>query len=53
VGEDNTFGHPTPEAVAAWQQAGATVYTTAQNGDIAVTEDLKVQVRGPQSVPRG
>jgi competence protein ComEC len=53
VGEDNTFGHPTPEAVVAWQQAGAAVYTTAQNGDIAVTEDLEVQVRGPQSAPLG
>lgn len=46
VGEDNTFGHPAPEAVSAWQQAGAAVYTTAANGDIAVTRELAVQVRG-------
>jgi len=53
VGEDNTFGHPTPEALSAWQQAGAAVYTTAQNGDIAVSEDMVVQVRGVQGPPVG
>ncbi len=51
VGETNSFGHPAPEAVAAWQQAGATVFTTAQNGDIAVTDGMAVQVRGPQRAP--
>ena len=46
VGEGNTFGHPAPEAVSAWQQSGSSVYTTAQNGDIAVTVEQEVTVRG-------
>lgn len=37
VGE-NSFGHPTPEAISAWQAVGATVYTTLENGDVALTE---------------
>ena len=48
VGRDNTFGHPAPQAVSAWQQTGSTVYTTAENGDIAVTADQEVVVRGVQ-----
>lgn len=38
VGE-NSFGHPTPEAIAAWQAVGAQVYTTQDNGDVALTPD--------------
>ncbi len=53
VGEDNTFGHPSPEAVSAWQQSGAAVYTTAENGDIAVTDTLAVRVRGRQEPALG
>jgi competence protein ComEC len=45
VGEDNTFGHPAPEAVAAWSAVGAGVYATSENGDIALTPD-GVVVRG-------
>lgn len=44
VGE-NTFGHPTPEAISAWQAVGATVYTTQDNGDVALT-DSGVVTRG-------
>jgi competence protein ComEC len=44
VGE-NTFGHPTPEALSAWQAVGAEVYTTQDNGDVALT-DSGVVVRG-------
>ncbi len=44
VGE-NTFGHPTPEAISAWQAVGAAVYTTKDNGDVALTE-RGVVVRG-------
>lgn len=46
VGRDNSFGHPTAEAITAWQRAGAMVYTTADNGDIAVTTSGNVVVRG-------
>ena len=46
VGAGNTFGHPSDEAVAAWQLAGAQVFTTEENGDIAVTGDRTVIVRG-------
>lgn len=51
VGEDNTFGHPTPEAIGAWQQVGATVFTTELNGDIAVTAGRSVVVRGVSRQP--
>lgn len=46
VGAGNRFGHPTAQAVRAWQQAGAVVYTTEDNGDIAVTSQRAVAVRG-------
>jgi competence protein ComEC len=46
VGAGNTFGHPAPEAVSAWQQVGATVFTTEANGDIAVVSGRRVVVRG-------
>jgi competence protein ComEC len=46
VGEGNTFGHPAPETVAAWQEVGATVLTTEDNGDIALLPDDGVAVRG-------
>lgn len=51
VGEDNTYGHPAPEALAAWQSAGAAVYTTMDNGDIAVTRGRQVVVRGVSRRP--
>ncbi|MEI2644051.1 MAG: ComEC/Rec2 family competence protein [Candidatus Nanopelagicales bacterium] len=46
VGADNTFGHPAPEAIAAWQASGAQVLTTEDNGDIAVRTDGSVVARG-------
>jgi competence protein ComEC len=46
VGRDNTFGHPAPETIAAWQAAGAQVLTTQDNGDIALRPDQSVVVRG-------
>lgn len=51
VGDGNTFGHPTPEAVGAWQQVGATVFTTELNGDIAVRANRSVVVRGVSQPP--
>lgn len=46
VGEGNTFGHPAPEAIAAWQASGAQVFTTEDNGDIALTTDGSTVTRG-------
>jgi competence protein ComEC len=46
VGRDNTFGHPAPEAIGAWQASGAQVLTTEDNGDIAVRPDQSVVARG-------
>jgi competence protein ComEC len=53
VGEGNPFGHPAPQAVAAWQQAGARVFTTEDNGDIAITDAREVVIRGPEQSPLG
>ena len=36
VGERNTYGHPAPETVTAWQVSGALVMSTAMGGDLAV-----------------
>lgn len=36
VGDANTYGHPAPETIAAWQQAGALVARTDIGGDLAV-----------------
>lgn len=46
VGADNTYGHPSPEALASWQAVGAQVFTTMDNGDVAVTRGLQTAVRG-------
>ena len=52
VGRDNTFGHPAPSAVAAWQQVGAAVYATSRAGDIAVTDSRTVVERGVRDADR-
>ena len=36
VGEDNDYGHPSPETIEMLQQAGMMVRSTDQDGDIAV-----------------
>ncbi len=36
VGAENTFGHPTPSALALLRQSGMTVKRTDEDGDIAV-----------------
>jgi len=48
VGEGNMYGHPAPETIAAWQQAGALVARTDTGGDLAVTA-----VPSPGLVARG
>jgi competence protein ComEC len=53
VGRDNSFGHPSAQAVGAWQQVGARVFATAESGDIAVTGDRHVVVRGAVRAPLG
>lgn len=51
VGADNAYGHPTAEALTAWQQTGANVLTTMDNGDIAVLSEREVAVRGVSRAP--
>ena len=36
VGAQNSYGHPAPETIAAWQAAGAIVARTDEGGDLAV-----------------
>jgi competence protein ComEC len=46
VGRDSPYGHPHPEVLARWRDAGAQVLTTAGRGMVTVTtdgEDLKVE----------
>ena len=38
VGEDNTYGHPTPAALRWARDHGARVLRTDQDGDIAVVD---------------
>lgn len=39
VGLGNTYGHPAPETLDAWHQAGALVGRTDEQGDLAVVRD--------------
>ncbi len=39
VGEDNGFGHPAPDTIAAWEAAGAQVLRTDLYGDVALLLD--------------
>lgn len=39
VGNDNTYGHPTPETLGRLQAAGVKVYRTDQQGTIIATSD--------------
>ncbi len=38
VGADNDYGHPAPEALTPFEEAGATVLRTDRAGDLAVVE---------------
>lgn len=55
VGSDNSYGHPTEEALSRLQDAGATILRTDFLGDIIITSDgHKVQaknVKTPSSSP--
>jgi competence protein ComEC len=39
VGRQSPYGHPKPEVVERWKNAGATVLTTGENGTISVSTD--------------
>lgn len=41
VGRRSQFGHPHAEVVMRWQQSGASVFTTGENGMISVSTDGK------------
>lgn len=43
VGEDNTYGHPTPTALRWTREHGARVLRTDQDGDIAIVEGPAVR----------
>jgi competence protein ComEC len=47
VGAANPYGHPRSEAITSWQQAGATVLRTDQDGSIAVLSNPLSVVRRP------
>ncbi|WP_119065540.1 ComEC/Rec2 family competence protein [Rubrobacter indicoceani] len=49
-GEDNTYGHPTPEVLKRLDEAGAEVFRTDLHGDVIVTieqDDVEVAVTEP------
>ena len=37
VGANNTYGHPNPEVIGEWEDAGAAVYRTDEVGTVTVT----------------
>ncbi len=39
VGRESQFGHPKPEIVGRWKNAGARVLTTGENGTISLSTD--------------
>ncbi len=39
VGKQSQFGHPKPEVVERWKNAGAKILTTGENGTISVSTD--------------
>ncbi len=39
VGKQSQFGHPKPEIVERWKNAGARILTTGENGTISVSTD--------------
>jgi competence protein ComEC len=46
VGRDSPYGHPHPEVVARWRDAGARLLTTGERGMVSVStdgEDLRVE----------
>ena len=46
VGQDSPYGHPSPEVLARWRDAGAQVLTTGERGTVTVStdgEDLRAE----------
>ena len=54
VGEDNSYGHPSPEALALYEGVGAQVYRTDLSGTVVVTAmaDGAYAVNAQPSAPR-
>ena len=44
VGKGNTYGHPAPETIASWQELGALVGRTDEQGDLAVVSSPSGQL---------
>ena len=45
AGEDNDYGHPTPEVMSRLQRAGAQTFRTDRRGDVIVTlQDGELEV---------
>ena len=42
VGDDNRYGHPAAQTLAAWQHAGALIGRTDTDGDLAVVADSQL-----------
>jgi competence protein ComEC len=46
VGRESPFGHPHPEVLERWKNAGSRILTTGENGTISIStngEDLKLE----------
>ena len=41
IGRDSPYGHPHPEVLARWRDAGAQVLTTGERGTVTVSTDGK------------
>lgn len=49
VGEDNSYGHPAPEAIALYEDTGSRVWRTDRDGAVAITLDAGRAVVRPGS----
>jgi len=55
VGAGNSYGHPSPDVIAAWENAGARVYRTDRDGSVFVVanEDGSFVITTDRSDPKG
>jgi competence protein ComEC len=45
VGEGNAYGHPSPDTIKNWRDAGTKIYRTDENGTIiAVSDGIDVMI---------
>ena len=55
VGKQSPYGHPKPEVVERWKNAGAMVLTTGENGTISVStdgRDLQIETFNKEKILR-